>query len=243
MNALNKIGTNNLLYRELSKKHLVYAFLLSNVEKIDGYIRCVYTVESVLELFNYIPYNEVKKALKELISEEVINIENDMIILGTYVGRTLKFFEGKRDSFDKELNILYSYADAFIKDSVGTARQSAIRKLKEDIIKLFEKNIDKWNTYDFATLYTLAYTVYFQDFHRPLQDKEIGQIKHLCKLYDNITLVKIIIHYVVNNENYGRSLPTIGLLLYNKDVIYQKVKGISLKNNIVRTTKVDEDFV
>ena len=246
INLISSVSKEHGILSEVSLKHIIYFYILANVEKTKFELFSAYTDIDISDKFSF-HYDEadIDKALAELVSEELIVICTDGIQVGTIVDNKRKLFTGKSQNINAEKLKLLDYANMYIEDCKGTARSSVVKEFKAEIIRLFFKPVQSWVATDLSNLFRLTHTVYFQDSSRTMTAKEDAQIKQLLKFYDTITIIKMIVYYICNNEEFGSLQPNVSLFHYNKDTVYAKVRGISRKDietKNIRTITEEEGF-
>lgn len=183
----------------------------------------------------------ISDAIEELIKVGLVAKNKQTLEIGYVTENRKVLFTGTTDTLDAEYDELMEYADSFVESFRSSTLSSAAIKVKREIQVLFEKGLSRWTIYDYMSLFRFVSTVYFQDFQRDFSKQEFGTMKNFAKLYDSATTIKLIIYYLLQNEKYHKSIPTIGLLIYHKDSVYKDCMGVSKKSKIVRTTKLKSE--
>lgn len=244
-NLIPSIFKDNPLMSELSLKHLVYFFIISNATTTGKKIYSEYSYSDVLNKLNY-EMDDVKNAIEELAEEGVIIVRREDIQVGSVVGlkSIRKLFTGIEE--ENKSNNLFSSIESnhkvFMVALEGTSKYYEVENLETKIKKLKNKEFSAWVMADYMDLFSLSYTCMFQEFYREQTPKEFGQMRNLVKVYDTVTLIKMIIYYTCNSESiHKKGLPEIGLLLYHKNTVYSQIAKSKVTEK-VRHVKLDDDF-
>lgn len=245
INMIPLIPVNSVLHKEVTLTNILYIFLLSagHGDKKSGSLVCEYSFSEVVDSFSRrYAEKDVENALLDLKSKELINISREVITIGNWDGSKRSIFTGNADSWEAEYEKVTDYANEFVNSLNHSPKKTAAIMISNSISRIFSISPLKWTTREAVELYRLTYIAYFQDFYRDMSDKEYGQMKNLFKLFDVVTLIKMIVHYIDKNELYGRSTPSIGYLLVNKDVIYKNCTGNTKAPRALAHSKNEENF-
>lgn len=245
MNLLHTVQKNNCIVADMPLHSLLYLYMVSYCYT---YEEAIYSELSVLELYERFSKNnytddEIADAIDYLVDKGLIIKTRQTIQIG-YISETRKhLYTGAVESFTEEYDSLMEYADLFVEALRSNAKSAAASKVKKDLQELFDTTLNRWKIFHFLELYRLTLTVYFQDFQGDFNKTEFGMMKSFIAKYDPITCIKIIVHYVVNNEKYGKSFPTLKNLLYHKDTIKASIKGLNgVQKQVSRTTRIKDKF-
>jgi len=242
-NLISKITQEHKLLSDISLKHIIYLFLISDTRKSGRTtdIFSVYEVINVVDKFSTFEELEVENCLNLLENEGLIVIVDDSFLVGTYVDNNYKLFNGTKDNPAEFFNSLDDSYQEFRKNMRNSNKRFLVENIGSKIDKLKNKDVTAWVRADFMDLFQVTYESVFQEFIKEFQRKEEGQMKLLVKVYDNATVIKMIIYYIHNSDSIHRNLPTIGLLLYHKDTVYSKI-ATKQKQNTKRHERDDSDF-
>ncbi len=207
---------------EIPIKALVYMLLLSKVYAEDGSLISSYDEQ---DIFKLVPSDEeaVESALEELYEEELTSYEEgDARIYVGYVtddGHKKLFTGVKMSSIQDEFEPLLQAAKEYEQSVESKVSKSKARTLLKKVQEYAELPPSGLRVPVLVDFFGLCYNVFMQEEYRPFQQKEYGQMKSLVKLYDNVTVVRIIIRFFDKLDKFTNT-PSIGNMLYVKDKVY-----------------------
>lgn len=243
MNIISRLPRDHVFYSIIGLEHLIYFHLISSTVSEAGDLYSKHSHTEVYDLFcRSYGEKEVENAFQLLIDNKLImTTEDDGIIIGTGDAKNKKLWTGNNSTWDKEFKMLHDHCDEYIKASSGVGK-SLSRKLKESINILFSIPLEKWKTPEFSKLFQYTFEVAYQDKMRDLTPKETGHLMSTIKLYDTMTFIKMVVHYITHAELYTKGLPSTTDLMYKKDSVYASVKGVTAKKTVMREVNLDESF-
>ena len=242
MNLIPRVPASHSYFAKSGLSALIYFYLLSatNSRRGDGPIYSDYELIDLLNKFKLYEESDISVAFETLKFDDVIRFDGSRIEIGERLEGNILVFSSSKLTLADEEETVGKYADAFVDDTNGATRARA-KTIQTNLATLFSKST-AWKVFDFLNFFRYVHEVYFQGFHREFTNKEAGQMKNLVNLYDQITLAKMITYYIVHNEQFGKSSPTVASLVYNKDDIEMKIRGGSQRSKATRTTNVSQDF-
>ena len=233
MNCITLLTKESEIFSEVSAKVIVYMYLISTAKVERGGLYSELSIEDIQNRFRFISESEVDEAIAELLEEELIARKKAKIQVGTVSEGVKKLFIGIKTDVESFYKHVYKYADDFMRSTKSSTRNNMARKLKSELEAFEEMSPAKMNGKDFVILFRVCYEIVCQDYHREFMAKDFGQMKNFTRLYDNVTVVQMILYYCAYYEKWGKA-PTIASLVYNKDEIYKEIKGKAIKKSIKR---------
>lgn len=236
MNCIPLIPTESNIFTDAEFKVIVYLYLLS-ISKVErGGLYAELSEEDIQDKFRYVDEDEVTEAIKNLALDElIIKSKSGKIQVGNIVDGVKKLFVGITSDISVYYDHVYKHADFFIESAKSSVRSNMARKVKSDLEYFEGITPTLLNNKDFVKLFVVAYTAVCQDSHREMMAKDYGQMANFSKLYDNTTVVQMILYYCAFYTKWSK-IPTIASLVYNKDEIYMEAKGKEIKKSLKEGT-------
>lgn len=243
MNLISRIKQDHIFRNVLTLEHIVYMYIISDLQVSDGYLFHKETLTDLLDNLKRIyEFEELDECIRSLEGKKLIIVNvDDFIEVGVTEGRNKVLYSGVTSSWDKDYEKTNKLLLSLEKSSTSFTKALSSQHIA-NLNKLYEKPTEKWATGDFVQLFKTVYFASYQEEVRGFTAKEIGQIKNLQKFYDNVTYIRIIITYLFNADAYGKGLPSPGQLNWHKDTLYGKINGVATKREIMRTTDLEEEF-
>lgn len=228
MNVIPILSKESELFSELQLRNVIYLYLLSTVKVERGNLLSEHEVGDLHSRFKFFESVDVAQALRELEDSSVILIKKGKIQVGTVSDSVKKLFYGKDADCSKDYEAILKYAEEFISSTKSSVRTNMARKVLSDLQTMRDKALPEMTTKDFIFLFRACYEAVMQDYHREFVSREFGQMKNFQSLYDNVTAVKMIIHFCIHFSKYSKTL-NVASLTFHKDSIYTAVKGKTKK--------------
>ena len=234
MNGIKYLKPEDL--EDLNHREIIaYTYFLSSCRNHDGILVSSFDLDKYERAFSG---RLALSAYHKLLEGHYIKETSDhKITVGTFL-EVGSLYPHSTDTTKESLKLLTSFIDAY-KD-ISARSMSVCEKLK----KMLERPANELGTEDFIYYYQLVFQVVFQEQSRVLTGKERGQLKTIVRLYTKQDVLALITEFIVNNEVYCRNtFPSIGLLLYNKDKLHLKIKGLtgSKKHRVRNRHKKSDD--
>lgn len=210
-------------------KTAVYYALLTKVDKDESTSLLVsdYTVASLCTLFSRVTDGEVLTALKELESLGVIKSRSNDVVVGDNGELFLATSSGL--TFTEEAELITSHIQEYKQACKGSSAYK-YTSITVRFATLLERSPSSYTVHDIGNLYDLTYEAVYQETPpRAIDGKEIGQVKHLIKMYGSLVVAKMVVYFVCNGERYTKGIPTLGLMLIKKDEVYDATIGKKAK--------------
>lgn len=240
-NLLTHLSKDSKVISEFPIKYFVYCFLLSRVVNEKGELMYDDYACNLPHTLKQIPEDDITEALNDLAASNYIQLRDDDIIVGTDVDGVKRLFNGKTVKSVNSFARIEKDYEIFLRAMKHSNKLYEVERIGDKISKLKRKDPAKWIFADFIDLFKITYECCFQEFIKDFQAKEYAQMKNLFKTTDVSALIQMVVHYVQNYENFHKSLPTVGLLLYHKNTIYSQITK-SQKRETSRHVRDDSDF-
>jgi len=213
------------LYKEISLELQVYLYLISDVY-CDKESTDVYSKFDKIDILDR--YEEGKEVLKNLSAIGSIRISKTEIIVGQKIGRTYRLFSAQITDPKKDFNKIISYAEEFATyNGLGKAVLSETISLIATASENTEKELLKF----FRCCYECVHQISME---RQFTGKEIGQMRHMIKNYDSVTIMRMIIYSFTKTKDNV----TVGYLLVKADELNKKINSVTA----ISRTKSEADF-
>lgn len=219
MNGIGLITTSNQATQLSGLTVFIYCFFVSSVKTSGNELISDFDINEAKHKFSSYDPIEVGEAVRELRKNKLIKIDEGTIIVGSFVEKTRKLFNGNEISLSAETSLIRQYSEEYLNATKTGIRFSLAEKACNDILKLLQ-DIDIFTSKEFIKLFSLAYEIFTQEKHREFLDKEYGQMKNFIKLYDGVTATKLVLNFIFNHNKWCKH-PSIGNLLYFKDDIFE----------------------
>lgn len=250
MNYLPRVNPDAAIMNSVPLKYVIFCYLCSEAFDFeeDNAVYSKYNRESVTTKFKHYSDEDISEAFEELKAEGLISIVDgdddiEYIAIGVCSGDGLcKLFGASETSLEDFIREVNNAIASYIADCSGVQIAFA-KKAKDDFEVLSARSPNEYKHYDFVKLFLLCFEVFLQERPREFMEKEHGQLKQLRKAYDAVTLFKMIVYYFANSNSFGKYV-NLNTLVYKKDEVYQKMKGVSKKRGSkshMRTKRADDD--
>jgi hypothetical protein len=241
MNCLKLLSKDNPILTDLPLKSLLYVTLVSKAYAQDEWLVSSYDYD---DIFRFLPFggDSIEDSFQELISEKLIEFDEDTNLI--YIGYVTQ--DGQKKLYtgtglvdiEYELSPVVEAAEDYIAACKSKIGKGTAQALLKEVKSFIEKPLSTLNVPALVDFFGDCYHIFMQEEHRNFQQKEYGQMKNLTKLYDNVTVVRLIIRFFTNLHQFTDT-PSIGNLLYAKDKVYTSLTG-GKKAKV--NYKDDEDF-
>ncbi len=231
MNLLPNLSSDSEVLSAKGITLALYCFLISDCKSSRGNIvLSAYDYEYTKEKFAAHGGDNIDNSFDELERIGVISFKGDLVIVGTKTATKAVLYKGESKVNPlKDLELVLQSANKWLKENSSLRRTAEINMVINSLEVLLTKNIMQWKTGDFVNLFKAVYETTYQEVHREFLKKEFGQMKILLNIYNPPILIKMLIEYISNVENYHRYPPTISSFMHYKDEIYIKLFGATKK--------------